>query len=280
MNLVGKIFTVLILIMSVFFGAITIAVYATHRNWRDVVMNDGTTPGKELGLKKQLEQKENRNQELRDQKAKLEGDLTAERKNAEQARSKLETELAVLKANHADLVAQDDALVKSERDAVAGMKTAHDTLAVLRSEVDRLRTDITQAQTQRDSSFKEVVRLTEENHAALAEVERLKERNVTVSADLAQAEAVLRHNKLSKDTPITDTPPEVEGLVLAVPQQDLIEISIGSDDGLRAGHKLQVVRMQGGRQHVRRPDRSRPDRAGQVGLQGRSQVSAEQRAAR
>ena len=57
---------------------------------------------------------------------------------------------------------------------------------------------------------------------------------------------MLRHNKLSKDTPIVDTPPEVEGLVLAVPQQDLIEISIGSDDGLRTGHKLQVVRMQGG----------------------------------
>ena len=35
----------------------------------------------------------------------------------------------------------------------------------------------------------------------------------------------------------------VEGIVLAVPQPDLCEISIGSDDGLKKGHKLHVFRI-------------------------------------
>ena len=38
MNLVGKIFVVVILVMSVVFMAFAMAVYATHRNWREVVM--------------------------------------------------------------------------------------------------------------------------------------------------------------------------------------------------------------------------------------------------
>ena len=40
MNLVGKIFVVIICVMSIFFMGLTVAVYATHRNWREVVMND------------------------------------------------------------------------------------------------------------------------------------------------------------------------------------------------------------------------------------------------
>ena len=54
MNLVGKIFVVLILVMSVLFMAFAMAVYATHQNWRDVVVNEQATPDKPLGLAPQL----------------------------------------------------------------------------------------------------------------------------------------------------------------------------------------------------------------------------------
>ena len=36
MTLVGKIFTVLILIMSVAFMMLAVTIFATHRNWRDL----------------------------------------------------------------------------------------------------------------------------------------------------------------------------------------------------------------------------------------------------
>ncbi len=42
------------------------------------------------------------------------------------------------------------------------------------------------------------------------------------------------------------------GSILAVPQQNLVEINIGADDGLRKGHKLEVVRMNGGTTYVGR----------------------------
>ena len=41
MNLVGKIFVVLILLMSIVFATFSIMVYAAHRNWRDEVLKQG-----------------------------------------------------------------------------------------------------------------------------------------------------------------------------------------------------------------------------------------------
>jgi len=49
MNLVGKIFIIVILVMSVLFMAFAMAVYATHRNWREAVLNEQAAPGKPLG---------------------------------------------------------------------------------------------------------------------------------------------------------------------------------------------------------------------------------------
>ena len=41
---------------------------------------------------------------------------------------------------------------------------------------------------------------------------------------------------------IDKRPPMVEGKVLAVNQNDMVELSIGSDDGMKAGHTLDVFR--------------------------------------
>ena len=52
MNLLGKILTGLICVMSILFLAFALAVYATHREWDELVNNPpGSTP---VGLKTQL----------------------------------------------------------------------------------------------------------------------------------------------------------------------------------------------------------------------------------
>ena len=72
MNLVGKIFTVLIFVMSITFMTMAIMVYATHKNWRDVVVASKTV----TGLKPQLDTVKKENDDLKSQKEKLEKDLT------------------------------------------------------------------------------------------------------------------------------------------------------------------------------------------------------------
>jgi len=52
--------------------------------------------------------------------------------------------------------------------------------------------------------------------------------------------------KIDIDTPLENVPPDVKGIVTATPSREMIEISIGSDDGLRPGHQLDVRRGTGG----------------------------------
>lgn len=247
MTLVGKIFTVLIFVMSILFMAFTLAVYATHQNWREIVMGDASNAAAPLGLVAQLENKEKYNQQLRDQKATLEGELAAEKKAYDQVRSKLESEYKVLSDNHTDLIGRHDLLTTAHRETAAAVGLAHDSLKKARTAVAKLRKDILDAQNKRDVAKKESIKLTEENHAVMAELQRLKKRQVTLSADKAKAMEVLRKFGLvGEPLRYVDVPPIVDGVVLAVPRQDLIEISIGEDEGLLPGHELEVVRPQGG----------------------------------
>jgi len=245
MTLVGKIFTVLIFVMSVVFMSFTVAVYATHQNWRDIVMNgDGAT----LSLVEQIEQKTKIIRDLGDQKGRLEAELKAQTKAYDQVRSKLESEFERLTANHESLVARQAELLKSQREAVAALDAAHQTLESLRKENGTLTVNIDVAEKAKDAALKEAVRLTEVNHAVLAELERVKKRQVEIAQDLLKTREVLMIHGLKGDPrAYQDVAPIIDALVLAVPRQDLIEISVGEDDGLRQGHKLEVVRVQGGR---------------------------------
>ncbi|HEY4760496.1 MAG TPA: hypothetical protein VIH42_07945, partial [Thermoguttaceae bacterium] len=73
MNLIGKILTFVILVLSIIFMTMVLVVYATHKNWRDVVINppNQVTVAKSLGLKYVLQDEKERNQKLKDELAKL-----------------------------------------------------------------------------------------------------------------------------------------------------------------------------------------------------------------
>lgn len=246
MNLVGKIFTVLILVMSLVFMSFTLAVYATHKNWKEVVLNPEATHNKPKGLKYQLEDAEKENEQLRALRDELDDKLAREKADKRQALGKLESEneeLRSIRDRHEEELSK---LRESQRESVAAMQATQETLAALRTEVDTLREKIRQAQQERDQHFKEVVEVTDDLHQAVNELKRLKARQVTLAADLARAKEVMRHVGVSLETPIDATPPDVEGVVLATPGSNLVEVSIGSDDGLREGHALEVYRVSGG----------------------------------
>ncbi len=249
MNLVGKIFTVLIFVMSVVCMVSAVFVYATHKNWKDVVLRtaEETPLGEEIGLKYQLEQKIEQNQKLKDLKDKLEKDHDWELNAKDQAHGKLETEYGLLTNEHTQLIEQHAKEVSERRNAVAAISAAHQTLAKFRGEVETLRTDKAEAQTDRDAHFKQVLQLEDTLHQAVNERERLRKRMVELAEDLRKAETVLRHFGYDKDMSLDPFPPIVKGTVAAVTRPDLIEISIGSDDGLKVGHKLEVLRDAGGR---------------------------------
>src|SRR5262245_47455593 len=79
MTLVGKIFTVLIFVMSICFMTGAVMVFATHKNWKEYALNTDTSGGKKVGLKKQLDDLRLLEQQLKDEIEKIKRRLEEER---------------------------------------------------------------------------------------------------------------------------------------------------------------------------------------------------------
>jgi DNA repair exonuclease SbcCD ATPase subunit len=261
MTLVGKIFTVLILVMSVLFMAFSIAVFATHKNWKELADNpDPARPG----YKQKLKAKED---ELRQARAEIEQiKITL---GLEQAARRHALAAAETRARMAE--EQRDSLAKTlaEREsalnrAAEAQKLAQDRLTALESEVARIRADLKLAQQERDDSFLQVVDLTDKLNQSETTRSQLQQRNDQLVLQVADMNRVMQAHGLDVHTLVSHIPPKVEGIVVEVSEKGLVEISLGHDDGLKVGHTLDVYRGDTylGRIIIRR---TAPDRAvGQV----------------
>jgi len=234
MNLVGKIFAFLVLAMSLVFMAFAVAVYGTHKNWRDVVENPNT------GLKAKIVAEQAKIKEQEEQidvlkKQIVEGD--AEKRTVlaklESYRTTKDTELANIQAQQLELQQTNQA-------TVAAMTAGQSNLDKMTKEVEVLRKEIREAQAERDKSFDQVVKLTDQVHQVTNEITRLKEREGQLAQQLAATRMILSKRGISAAE--TDVPPPLRGKVLAVSTSDLLELSLGADDGIRAGNTLEVFR--------------------------------------
>jgi DNA repair exonuclease SbcCD ATPase subunit len=232
MNFIGKIFVVLIFVMSLVFMSFAIAVYGTHQNWKEEAEKQQNLVNIARGELTKAEE----------EKTKLEADLHLQIDAREQALAKLETERKELAAQREELVKERDALLIKDKEAVVALKAAQQNLARLTDEVEGLRGEIRDAQGQRDKHFDRVVELTDQIHQAQGEVGRLEERRIQLAAQLASANLVLDRHGLDKNMPVDNIPPMIRGKVLAINRDNLVEVSLGTDDGLRIGHTLEVFR--------------------------------------
>ncbi len=235
MNLVGKIFTVAILIMSVAFMMIAVTVFATHRNWRDVVMASG-------GLKAQLEELSRTNRQLRAEYERKEDKLAIEQASRQFALASLQSRLLAAETMLQNREAQFRELQATHGTIVETLNTNGIALNAMTEEVAGLRNLLRDSHQARDDSFGKVVRLIDQLNAIEGQREALEESNLGLAGQVNRMQGVLDRHDLSEFTPIIDKPPKVDGVVLAVGRRNLIEISIGSDDGLREGHTLEVFR--------------------------------------
>ncbi len=153
----------------------------------------------------------------------------AELAEAQAENAKMAVKVAELEA----ALAQKAAMV-NEHQAMTELNKK--MLAVLQQESQQLRQQMAALQDERDNSQKSVVDLTDQLQKAFAELKRLKEENARLAAVVPAPP-----NGVSP-------PPKVEGLVLGVASGGLVEISIGTDDGLKAGHRLTVFREAAGKQ--------------------------------
>ncbi len=240
MNLLGKIFTGVILIASCMFLMLAVAVFAAHKNWKEVVTNP------ENGLTSQLAAAKQVNIDLRAEMVRLKQALQIERAARVGALAALESKLVQvqqqLDQKEIDLATRTSAL------SVANdtMQTMENTLVGLTNEVVVLRSEIRSAQQERDQIFNNVVSLTDDLNQATNLNSTLEERGSQLTAQITRQKSVMDKIGVNEFTPVAHIPPKLDGVIQGVGEKNFVQISLGFDDGLRVDHQLEVFSSTSG----------------------------------
>jgi peptidoglycan hydrolase CwlO-like protein len=232
MSLLGKIFTVFILLAS--FGLMIIAmfVYATHKNWAQ----DYAT------VKSSLQTAQTLNSTLETKYQNQISQLEAERQAAQQEVAKLSSELETVTHLNANMQTQVDQLTAQQRATTALVNATEDNNQRLFGEVQQLRGDIAQNQQARDEAFAKTLEATTNLHVTAGQLQTLRERSAQLVKQLSEAIARIREAGLDPEGPVVV---QARGKITRTSRADgrqLIEISIGYDDGIRPGQTVEVFR--------------------------------------
>ena len=232
MNLLGKTLVVFTALASVGLMIMAMLVYSTHTNWKTEADN----------LSQQLTDKTTELQQESDKYRIMISRLEAEATAALQDVSKLESEREVLTNERQGLQNELEKLQQEEGRTKALVTATEENNKRLQEEVAKLRTQIRDDQQERDEYFAETLRATTGLHSARGELEQVKERNAQLAEQLGMATTRLRENNID---PSGEVVPRVQGLVSATLRDStglLIEITVGADDGIKAGHTVEIYR--------------------------------------
>jgi hypothetical protein len=249
MTLLGKIFTVLILIMSLVFMAFSVMVLATNQNWKMKVVNPrqgekGHDPDQKLGLKYQIEEREQIIAGLREEKQSTLNSMSREKVARALALAQLQTKYERVKREY-DRVNVEKTKLENDLTVVAGeLQAAGERLEQLTGENLTLRDKINTVIADNIVQHGRVVALSDQIHELEGIERNLTERQTQLADDVTKGERVLRQAGLTKNSQTEGTPPPLSGYVSAVSTQnkDFLEITLGEDDGIRLGHELDVFR--------------------------------------
>ena len=258
MTLLGKCLTALILILSVGFAALALVATASHKNWRDVVISGENG---QPGLKAQIEQISSENQQLTDQKVRAQNALAREQVSRKTALAALQTQLDTFQAELSRSGADVESLTSQVTKLVSDIETNTKELETLIADNDRLRAAVRDEQEARDQLFTSTLELTDKMNVLRGFKQRLEQRNKQLMSQATRFQEVIAARGIDINEPLDGAPPERNGNILQIDRPShLVLVSIGSDEGLRPGHFLEVTR-QGryvGKLKVRKaePDRS------------------------
>lgn len=235
MNFLGKVFVILILVMSLVFMGLSMAVYTTHKNWKEVAD----------GLQKKLEVQQAENTKLvSDHNRKVE-ELTAERDAEKQQAVKLETERVSLVARNTQIQTELDQLKQDSREHVAAVAATQKINENLATQVTKLREDIRTNEQARDQSFAITLDATEKLHQVVGQYAEAQERKQQLTEQVAGMTTVMKAQGIDPATDPSGVVPTVDGVVSQIKRANgsqLVEVTIGADDGIKKGNTVEVFR--------------------------------------
>jgi len=233
MNLMGKIFTLLIFFMSICFLVIAVMVGASHRNWKEQATVN----------KAEAEKFRIAADSAKAKQGEMDKTLAAERAARAMQLAQLESQLRI----SIDQFTQKEAQLKEElvisQERLRRMEQAEARLAQQDAEVSDLKSANSQLAADIAEKFSLVRSLTNQRYDLQNQLDALQGLNKDLSADIAVRTKVMNHIGADKNMLTRDIVPKLDGVVTKTDDSaELVAIGLGTDDGLRIGHQMDVYR--------------------------------------
>ena len=227
MNLLGRIFVVLNLVLSLVFMTLAVSVWAINKNYVGALAD----------LRGKMQAAQNELQQVQNQRDQLEKQLNAESAvkqmqvgALEQARATQQQQLDGVQRQLVETQTSASSLstaIQAQQRLIDGWAT----------EVEESRGTLQAAQQQRDELWETARQKTDAAAQLAQEVASLEAINDQLQANLDVAQQTLDSNNIRLEAPSAGV---VEGLVVQV-RGRLVAINIGSDDGVHPQDTLEVV---------------------------------------
>ena len=249
MRIVGKIFVVLTLLTSLVLLSFSISVSSWEPHWRDIARRPRSEvgPGKPLGLEHQLAdvkaavaRQEYANDRIREEIVRADMDdptspyhhqiqaLTTETDLLQVNNNDVRKELTLQTSNVRDMTTQAASIQTNLTKRVRDLKTL---MVQLREELA-----LSDDQLRRFVASHDTAQL---NSTLYSQNERYRDRT---TAEITRGTAALVAHGIDPESPPEGRAPRVRGVITSLGKRDLIELSIGADDGLQAGHTVELFR--------------------------------------
>ena len=126
--------------------------------------------------------------------------------------------------------------------ATATLKTQDENVNIATDQVQKLTRDINAQIAKTTELFNKAMDAQQQVDAAQAELPGLREMNEQLAAQAAKAKILLDQIGMTLEDPIDRRPPPLDANVESVSARGDVEIAAGSHDGIRVGHRLDIVR--------------------------------------
>jgi DNA repair exonuclease SbcCD ATPase subunit len=237
MTFLGRVFTIVILVCSVAFFVAALLANASHMNYKDKLVD----------LRKQVDQLNTTIKATKSANEKLQTSLSQEQIARRAALAALQTQLDLSASQLAEANKKLSDLNSVNTMQNQNLSQTIDRLKSTQSQNEAYKAEIDKVITDRNAVRIAVIKLTDELNSLksiesdlIAQVKQLQDSSTMFEALSDTRGSALKSFGL---TDVDDVPPaDLRGEVLAVNSNQLVEISLGRDDGLREGHTLEIYR--------------------------------------
>ena len=237
MTLLGKIFTMLVLLLSLAFFIVSLLANSTHIEHKKKV----------TAYQTQVKQLETTVDELKKFTEQLQTSRAQEQVARKAALAGLQTQLDSAKEQLAQATTELNTKGATLTEQTQKMGETIDRVKLLTSQNDAMKVELDKIVTDRDGQRRRVIGLTDKLNGLQSvetdlrsQVNQLQNDTTYFQAKAETASAALKFAGI-KDP--EDVPPsDLKGEVLSVNSKQAVVVSVGKDDGLREGHNLEVYR--------------------------------------